>query len=223
MKDRQQGQHYIVTGGGTGIGKATAIRLAVEGAKVSLMARNIDRLQTVVNEIREAGGEAQCFTCDITNQSAVQKSFAQAVETFGPLRGVVANSGVGGANFPGENDRFDIVVQTNVYGTYYTLRAAQEHLIQDGKATHMVVDIILLGSLWRSRLYGVLFFEGCTSWYGSFVCIGTRTSRNPSQCIVSRLGRYRYGMGRFRRHGKRNGDYFSKDKRRYCDESGAIG
>ena len=137
--NRQQGQHYIVTGGGTGIGKAIAIRLASEGAKVSLMARNLERLQSVVDEIRDSGGNAQCFTCDITNQSSVQTSIAKAVEMFGPLRGVVANSGVGGANFPGENDRFDIVVQTNVYGTYYTLRAAQEHLIKDGKATHMVV------------------------------------------------------------------------------------
>ena len=137
--NRQQGQHYIVTGGGTGIGKAIAIRLAAEGAKVSLMARNLNRLQSVVDEIKESGGEAQCFACDITNQSAVQTTITTAVDTFGLLRGVIANSGVGGANFPGENDRFDIVVQTNVYGTYYTLRAAQEHLIKDGKATHMVV------------------------------------------------------------------------------------
>ena len=137
--NRQTGQHYIVTGGGTGIGKAIAIRLAAEGAKVSLMARNIDRLQTVVDEIIENGGGAQCFSCDITDQSSVQRNVKLAVDTFGPLRGVIANSGVGGANFPGENDRFDVVVQTNVYGTYYTLRAAEEHLIQDGKATHMVV------------------------------------------------------------------------------------
>ena len=53
-----------------------------------------------MDEIKESGGEAQCFTCDITNQSAVQTIVAKAVETFGPLRGVVANSGVGGANFP---------------------------------------------------------------------------------------------------------------------------
>ena len=137
--NRQQGQHYIISGGGTGIGKAIAVRLAAEGAKVSLMARNRDRLQAVVDEIIENGGAAQCFTCDITNQSAVQKTVASAVDTFGPLRGVVANSGVGGANFPGANDRFDIVVQTNVYGTYYTLRAAQKHLVKDGNATHMVV------------------------------------------------------------------------------------
>lgn len=137
--NRQNGQHYIITGGGTGIGKAIAQRLASEGAKVSLMARNTERLQSVVDEIRQAGGEAQFFGCDITDQSAVRTAVSSAVATFGQLRGVIANSGVGGANFPGENDRFDIVVQTNVYGTYYTLRAAQEHLVSDGKPTHMVV------------------------------------------------------------------------------------
>jgi len=136
---RQKGQHYIVTGGGSGIGKATAIRLASEGAKVSLMARNVDRLQAVVAEIVQSGGEAQCFGCDITDQSMVQNSVNDAVVTFGPLRGVIANSGVGGANFPGEKDRFDLVIQTNVYGTYHTLRAAEKHLIQDGQPTHMVV------------------------------------------------------------------------------------
>lgn len=136
---RQKGQHYIVTGGGSGIGKAIAIRLASEGAKVSLMARNVERLQTVVDEIVQSGGEARCFGCDITDQSMVQNSVNDAVATFGPLRGVIANSGVGGANFPGENDRFDIVVQTNVYGTYHTLRAAEKHLILDDQPTHMVV------------------------------------------------------------------------------------
>ena len=125
----------------------------------------------MVDEIKEDGGDAQCFPCDITNQSAVQTTVATAVETFGPLRGVVANSGVGGANFPGENDRFDIVVQTNVYGTYYTLRAAQEHLINDGNATHGG-DVILFGSFWGSRLYSLLFFESRTSWHGSCFCIG---------------------------------------------------
>lgn len=137
--NRQSGEHYIITGGGTGIGKAIALRLAAEGATVSLMARNLDRLQSVVDEIVQSGGAAQCFGCDITDQSAVQTAVSDAVATFGQLRGVIANSGVGGANFPGDNDRFDVVVQTNVYGTYYTLRAAQEHLVSDGKPTHMVV------------------------------------------------------------------------------------
>ena len=136
---RQQDQHYIVTGGGTGIGKAIALRLTAEGAKVSLLARNLERLEAVVSEIESLGGQAQCFACDITDQTTVKSAVKQSVSTFGSLRGVVANSGVGGANFPGENDRFDLVVQTNVYGTYYTLRAVQEHLVDDDRPTHMIV------------------------------------------------------------------------------------
>ena len=142
---RQQDQHYVVTGGGTGIGRAIAIRLAEEGAKVTLIARTESALKSVVSEIESQGGTAQYMTCDISNQSDLNMVMASAVENFGPLRGVMANSGIGGANFPGENDRFDRVIQTNVNGTYYTLRAAQNHLVQDDRPTHMIVTSSCLG------------------------------------------------------------------------------
>ena len=115
---RQQDQHYVITGGGTGIGRAIAIRLAEEGAKVTLIARTESALKSVVSEIESQGGTAQYMTCDISNQSDLNIVMTSAVENFGPLRGVMANSGIGGANFPGENDRFDRVIQTNVNGTY---------------------------------------------------------------------------------------------------------
>ena len=142
---RQQDQHYVVTGGGTGIGRAIAIRLAEEGAKVTLIARTESALKSVVSEIESQGGTAQYMTCDISNQSDLNMVMASAVENFGPLRGVMANSGIGGANFPGENDRFDRVIQTNVNGTYYTLRAAQNYLVQDDRPTHMIVTSSCLG------------------------------------------------------------------------------
>ena len=142
---RQQDQHYVVTGGGTGIGRAIAIRLAEEGAKVTLIARTESALQSVVSEIESQGGTAQYMTCDISNQSDLTTVMAAAVENFGPLRGVMANSGIGGANFPGLDDRFDRVIQINVNGTYYTLRAAQNHLIQDERSTHMIVTSSCLG------------------------------------------------------------------------------
>ena len=52
---RQQNQHYLITGGGSGIGKAIAIRLAQEGAKVTVVARNVARLQETVDEIESQG------------------------------------------------------------------------------------------------------------------------------------------------------------------------
>ncbi len=142
---RQLDQHFIVTGGGSGIGKAIALRLAEEGAIVTIIARNEQRLQETVDEIHAGGGQSQYFTCDITNETEVHEVVDAAAKSFGELRGVVANSGVGGANFPGPNDRFDLVVQTNVNGTYYTLRAAQRHLIRDDIPTHMLVTSSCLG------------------------------------------------------------------------------
>lgn len=139
MNQRQENQHYLITGGGTGIGRAMALRLATEGAKVTLVARTASKLQAVVEEIEAAGGVAQYHTCDIGDQAAVEQVVSDAVTSFGPLRGVLANSGIGSANFPGSDDRFDTVIQTNVNGTYYTLRAAQQHLVDDGAPTHMIV------------------------------------------------------------------------------------
>ena len=100
MNPRQQDQHYVITGGGTGIGKAIALRLASEGAKITVIARTESKLQAVVSEIQHQGGIAQYRTCDIGVQSEVEQVISEAVESFGPLRGVIANSGVGGANFP---------------------------------------------------------------------------------------------------------------------------
>lgn len=139
MNPRQQDQHYVITGGGTGIGKAIALRLASEGAKITVIARTESKLQAVVSEIQHQGGIAQYRTCDIGVQSEVEQVISEAVESFGPLRGVIANSGVGGANFPGPNDRFDLVIQTNLNGTYYTLRSAQAYLVRDELPTHMIV------------------------------------------------------------------------------------
>ena len=142
---RQHSQHYLITGGGSGIGKAIAVRLAKEGALVTVVARNVARLRETVEEIEAEGGRAQYLTCDITETQQVHSVINTAVEQFGLLRGVIANSGVGGSNFPGPNDRFDLVVQTNVNGTYYTLRAAQKHLVQDDAPTHMLVTSSCLG------------------------------------------------------------------------------
>ena len=166
------------------------------------MARNVERLQTVVDEISERGGQAQCFSCDITEQSAVQRNIKLAVDTFGSLRGVIANSGVGGANFPGENDRFDSVVQTNVYGTYHTLRAAEAHLIQDGEPTHMVALLLA----WRGLVFLgirriVLPRQRYSEW---FVRLRTNCNfrrRTQVNALCPGWVDTRYGLGRNRRNG----------------------
>ena len=129
----------MVTGAGSGIGKEIALRLAQDGAKITIIGRREEPLQNVVFEIEKFGGKGHYFVCDIRNKEQVNDVFEKAKIKFGGLRGVVANSGIGGANQPGPQDRFYDLVQTNLIGTYDCLRAAQMNLIQDQQTKHLVV------------------------------------------------------------------------------------
>ena len=128
---RQDDQHIAVTGAGTGIGRAIALRLAAEGACLSLLARNVTRLEAVATEIAEAGGRpTTVHACDIADASQITRSFARVHEVNGSLRALVANAGIGGPNTPGPDDRFETLVGVNLIGTYHCLRAAQSRLAE---------------------------------------------------------------------------------------------
>ncbi len=145
---RQDDQHIAVTGAGTGIGRAIALRLAAEGARLSLLARNVTRLEAVAIEIAEAGGRpATVHACDIADTSQITRAFARAYEVSGPLRALVANAGIGGPNTPGPGDRFESLVGVNLIGTYHCLRAAQSHLAEGPGARHLVIVSSILGRI----------------------------------------------------------------------------
>ena len=76
---RQKDQHVIVTGAGTGIGRAIALRMASEGARLSLLARRMEPLQLVCSEIEKKGGTAQAFCCDIRDKAQVEQQFGKAI------------------------------------------------------------------------------------------------------------------------------------------------
>jgi NAD(P)-dependent dehydrogenase (short-subunit alcohol dehydrogenase family) len=117
---RLEGKHIVVTGAGTGIGRAIALRLAAEGARLTLLARDEERLRGIApNAVTRA--------CDIRDRDQV----LAAID--GPLDALVANAGIGGPNEPGSGDRFDDIVQTNLHGTYWCTRAAEPHLPDGGR------------------------------------------------------------------------------------------
>lgn len=118
--NRLEARHVVVTGAGTGIGRAIAQRLAAEGATLTLLARDESRLRDVVDD-------ATVRRCDIRNRDEVYAAIDE------PLDALVANAGVGGPNEPGEGDRWDDIVQTNLFGTYWCARAAAQHLPDGGR------------------------------------------------------------------------------------------
>src|SRR5258705_11100503 len=98
---RFEGWHTVVTGAGTGIGRAIALRLAREGAQLSLLARDAAKLATTARTIRESGGaDASVFALDIRDEALVLKRFGEAGARHGPIRALVANSRIGGAHPP---------------------------------------------------------------------------------------------------------------------------
>ncbi len=129
-----EGRHVVVTGGGKGIGKAIAERLAAEGALLSLLAPNLDALEQVAESV---GGGAHF--CDISDRDGVATAFAAAAEARGPFHALVANSGIGGANADGPDDRFEEIVHTNLFGTYWSIRAALRHLAPGPEQRDVVV------------------------------------------------------------------------------------
>jgi NAD(P)-dependent dehydrogenase (short-subunit alcohol dehydrogenase family) len=138
-----QGRHIVVTGAGRGIGKAIALRLARDGATLSLLARGVDALEQTAQEI----GGAFTHAVDIRDRDSVDAAFAAAAEANGPVHALVANSGIGGPNEAGENDRFYDLVQTNLVGTYQCVRAAERHLAPGPERRDVVVIASILARI----------------------------------------------------------------------------
>ena len=161
---RLEGRHALITGAGSGIGRAIAHRLAGEGARVSLMGRRAPALEETA---AGAAGSFAVLPCDVRDAGATRAAMAAAAAAHGPIHVVIANAGVGGPNGPGfqsgdQPDRFDDLVATNLAGTYHTFRGALDHLAEDGGAPrHLVAVASILARI------GVMGYSGyCASKAG---------------------------------------------------------
>ena len=138
MADRAlEGTGILVTGGGTGIGKACAKRLVADGAAVTICGRTEASLVAAVEEIEAAGlsGSIQLITGDVTSENDVEAIIATAAAPTGTLNGVVANAGGGGMPMAYGNvdtDEFMRVLNLNVLGTMLCMKHSIPLMLKAG-------------------------------------------------------------------------------------------
>lgn len=88
------GKVALVTGASSGIGEATALALAAQGAKVALAARRVERLDALVTRIKGAGGEALALACDVADEGQINRAVQAVQEQWGRLDILVNNAGI---------------------------------------------------------------------------------------------------------------------------------
>lgn len=140
-----KGKVALVTGAGSGIGKATAMKLALDGAAVVAMSRTREEVEATAADIQAAGGQAIALVADVTDDAGMKTLVDEAVRTFGHLDIVVANAGINGVWAPIESltsEEWDQTIAVNLRGTYLTIRHAVPALEAAGGGAIVVVSSI---------------------------------------------------------------------------------
>ena len=133
----------LVTGAGRGIGRAIALALGRQGARVTAVARTASELDTLAREIEAAGGRAVTLAADLRDPQTPQRAVARAVEAHGGLQILVNNAGVGLRAPVAEtsDEDWDGILGTNLTAVFRLTRAALPHLARGGGQVFMISSL----------------------------------------------------------------------------------
>ncbi|GAK40851.1 SDR family NAD(P)-dependent oxidoreductase [Paenibacillus urinalis] len=145
-----KGKIAVITGAGSGIGRAAALQLADEGVKVCLLDLDLDHVNNVKAHIEESGGEAIALKCDINSTYDIKQGIRTASEHWGGLDIVFANAGIAGEMAPIETmneEDWDRTIHTNLRGTFLSLKHAIPFMKEHGGS------IIITSSVSGNRIF----------------------------------------------------------------------
>jgi NAD(P)-dependent dehydrogenase (short-subunit alcohol dehydrogenase family) len=146
-----EGRIALVTGASAGIGKAAAIMLAKEGAKVGILARREEALKETLEEIRMIGGEALVLVADVMQPDQMKAAIDQLAAQWGRIDIIFANAGINGMWAPIEDievEEWDQTIGINLKGTFLTVKYAIAHMKDHGGS------IIIDSSVNGTRMFG---------------------------------------------------------------------
>jgi len=145
----------IVTGGSRGIGKAIALRLAAEGARVVVTATTKEGAEKAAEEIRQSGGQATGFEANVADAKQVEALIKGTVDQFGALHILVNNAGITRDNLVMRmsDDDWNAVITTNLTGTFNCMRAASKIMMKQrsGKIINITSVVALMGNKGQSN------------------------------------------------------------------------
>ena len=156
---RFAGKVVVITGAAGGIGRASALRLAREGADIVGLDLSGDGLETLTEEIRALGRGCETVTGSVTDFSVVDAAIGRAIDVFGGFDGLVNNAGIAGSmkRFDRiESEEFDAIVAINLKAVWYGVKAAYRPLRERGGGA--IVNVASMAGLrpnWRHSPYGI--------------------------------------------------------------------
>jgi 3-oxoacyl-[acyl-carrier protein] reductase len=158
-KSRLEGKVALVTGSAQGLGRAIAIALAMEGAKVAITDLNENLIKEVVANLSKQGLEVIGYHMDVTRKSDIEKGLQRTLAKWGKLNILVNNAG-GSLNTPYRLEEiteyhWNKVVDVNLKGTFLCCQAAIPIMLQHGGGS--IVNISALAGHWRASLAGVQY------------------------------------------------------------------
>jgi NAD(P)-dependent dehydrogenase (short-subunit alcohol dehydrogenase family) len=135
------GKVALVTGGNSGIGLGMADALARSGARVAIWGTNEAKNAVALEHLKASGSDVIAMRCDVSDEAAVESSFAEVVSHFGKVDGCYANAGIGGSGTPFVDittEEWRRVLAVNLDGVFWTFRTAAKHMVERGEGGRLV-------------------------------------------------------------------------------------
>jgi NAD(P)-dependent dehydrogenase (short-subunit alcohol dehydrogenase family) len=160
MAGTLEGKAILVTGGGSGIGRATSLLLAKQGAKVMIADYVPEGAQKTVAMIKEAGGTADCLAADVSVTKQVEMMVAKTVEKFGRIDGAFNNAGIEGkmaGTIDTSEENFDRTIAINLKGVWLCMKYEIPQMLKQGGG--VIVN--------TASIAGLVGFEGLPAYNAS--------------------------------------------------------